>query len=49
VTVASVVRNFDQRFEHEQRFLQESLINPLQNFVNMLATKMDWLAIKEKL
>jgi hypothetical protein len=48
-TIASVVGNFDPRFEHGQRFLQESLINPLQNSMNTMSTKMDLLATKGEL
>ena len=47
--VASLVGNFEKRFEREQRFLQESLINPLQNSVNTLAEKMNSLATREEL
>ena len=47
--IALMMGNFDQRFEHEQEYLQECLINPLQALVCNLTKRIDSLSVSEEL
>ena len=46
--IVPMVRNFDQRFEHEQGYLQEHLIDPLQALVCNLTKRMERLTAREE-
>ena len=47
--IAPMVGKFDQRFECEQEYLQERLIDPLQASVCKLTKRMEHLSTREEL
>ena len=47
--IAPMVGNFDQRFEREQGYLQECLIDLLQALVRTLIERMERLTAREEL